>query len=106
MAERDPKEETGVKERTKKDVRTERPRMWKVLLHNDDYTPMDFVIAVLIEIFHKDAEEATRITLLVHHQGIGVAGLFPHAVAEAKVAQVLAAARRRQYPLQASMEPE
>jgi ATP-dependent Clp protease adaptor protein ClpS len=96
----------GVKEKTRSERRTDRPRLWKVLLHNDDYTPMEFVVAVLVQVFHKDEGAATTIMLRVHNEGIGVAGLFPHAVAETKVAQVLGAARSRQYPLMCSMEPE
>ncbi len=100
------KQDGGVKEKTRDAHRVDRPRLWKVLIHNDDYTPMEFVVAVLIQVFHKDEGEATAIMLKVHHEGVGAAGLYPHAIAETKVAQVLGAARSRQYPLMCSMERE
>ena len=94
--------ETGVatKERTK----TKRPSMYKVLLLNDDYTPMEFVIWVLEAIFNKDREDATRIMLHVHQNGVGICGVFTYEVAETKVAQVMELARRNQHPLQCTME--
>ncbi|AZU04394.1 ATP-dependent Clp protease adaptor protein ClpS [Glycocaulis alkaliphilus] len=86
--------------------RTERPSMYKVLLLNDDFTPMEFVIQVLMVIFHKDQEDATRIMLHVHQNGVGVCGVFTFEVAETKVAQVMDAARRAQHPLQCTMEKD
>lgn len=87
-------------------AKTQRPSMYKVLLLNDDYTPMEFVIEVLIVIFHKRQEDATRIMLHVHQHGVGVCGVFTYEVAETKVAQVMDAARRAQHPLQCTMEKD
>ena len=95
---------SGVAVETK--TRTKRPSMYKVLLLNDDYTPMEFVIEILINIFHKSPEDATRIMLHVHQNGVGVCGVFTYEVAETKVAQVMEAARRSQHPLQCTMEKE
>jgi ATP-dependent Clp protease adaptor protein ClpS len=86
------------------ETRVERPRMYRVLLHNDDYTPMDFVVAVLCEVFHKDEAEAVRVMLHVHKRGMGVAGVFPHQVAETKVGKVHDWARGEGHPLKCSME--
>jgi ATP-dependent Clp protease adaptor protein ClpS len=96
--------EEGVK--TKERPKTRPPSLYKVVLHNDDYTPMEFVVAVLVQIFHLAEPEATRIMLQVHHEGVGVAGVFPFEVAETKVAQVLGAAQAHEFPLQCSLEPE
>lgn len=85
---------------------TARPRMWRVLLLNDDYTPMDFVVFVLARYFRKPEQEAQQIMLAVHHKGQGVAGLYTRDIAETKVAQVTAHARREGYPLRAVAEPE
>ncbi len=81
------------------------PRMMRVLLHNDNYTTMDFVVKILEEIFHKSPAEATAIMLNVHHKGIGVCGVYPAEVAETKVAQVHERARQAGFPLRASTEP-
>ena len=83
-----------------------RPRRWKVLLHNDDYTTMEFVVEVLMEHFHKSAAEATHIMLQVHQKGVGVAGVYPKDVAETKVAEVTAEARDQGMPLLLTLEPE
>lgn len=80
--------------------------MYKVVLHNDDFTSMEFVVSVLVKYFHKDEAEATRIMLQVHLQGAGVAGVFPRDQAETKVAQVTAAAEREGFPLLVTMEAE
>ena len=80
--------------------------MYKVLLLNDDYTPMEFVVLVLERIFHKSQEDATRIMLHVHQRGVGVCGVFSHDVAETKVTQVVDFARRHQHPLQCTMEKD
>ncbi len=84
--------------------RTAPPPMWKVLLLNDDFTPMDFVIVVLQQFFHMDEAQATRVMLTVHHQGRGVCGVFSKDVAETKVQQVVRFARQHQHPLQCVME--
>ena len=80
------------------------PPLYKVLLHNDDYTTMDFVVMILEEIFKKSTDEATRIMLNVHHQGHGVAGVYTREIGETKVAAVHRLARKNQYPLKCSLE--
>ena len=91
---------------TKTRAKTQRPSLYKVLLLNDDYTPMEFVILVLERFFGKSAEDATRIMLHVHHKGVGVCGVYTFEVAETKVAQVVDYARQNQHPLQCTMEKE
>ena len=83
-----------------------KPSLYRVLILNDDYTPMEFVVYVLERFFNKSREEATRIMLHVHQHGVGVCGLFTFEVAETKVAQVVDAARRHQHPLQCTMEKD
>ncbi|MEO8081699.1 MAG: ATP-dependent Clp protease adapter ClpS [Caldimonas sp.] len=90
-----------VERQTKK---TEPPRMYQVVLLNDDYTPMEFVVMVLQEYFNHDLETATQIMLKIHHEGRGVCGVFSKDVAATKVELVLAAARRGGHPLQCTME--
>ncbi|MCE1238425.1 MAG: ATP-dependent Clp protease adapter ClpS [Azonexaceae bacterium] len=80
------------------------PRMYKVVLLNDDYTPMDFVITVLQRFFSLDTEQATRIMLKVHNEGRGVCGVYPRDIAATKVEQVIAFARQNQHPLACIME--
>lgn len=82
------------------------PPLYKVLLHNDDYTTMDFVVMILQEVFQKDLAEATKIMLNVHHQGVGIAGVFTLEVGETKVAIVHHMARKNQFPLKCSLEKE
>lgn len=86
--------------------RTRRPRRWRVLLHNDDYTTMDFVVSILKSIFGKDPETANRMMLQVHHEGFTIAGIYPYEIAETKAAQVLAAAQANEFPFLATLEPE
>ncbi len=95
-------EESGVLEEQK--ARVQPPRMYKVLLLNDDFTPMEFVIIVLQRFFGFDKEQATRIMLQVHNEGRGVCGLFPRDIAATKVEQVIAYARKHQHPLACVME--
>ena len=95
---------TGIVTKTK--PKTKRPSMYKVLLLNDDYTPMGFVVEVLMRFFNKSQESATRIMLDVHQNGIGVCGVYTFEVAETKVTQVIDTARRHQHPLQCTMEKE
>src|SRR6201990_3038431 len=89
---------------TKTRPQTKRPNMYRVLLLNDDYTPMEFVVHVLERFFNKDRESATRIMLHVHHHGIGECGIYTYEVAETKVTQVMDFARKHQHPLQCVME--
>jgi len=89
---------------TKTRPQTKRPSMYRVLLLNDDYTPMEFVVHVLERFFNKDRETATRIMLHVHQNGIGECGIFTYEVAETKVTQVMDFARKHQHPLQCVME--
>ena len=91
---------------TKTRAKTQRPSLYKVLLLNDDYTPMEFVILVLERFFAKSREDATRIMLHVHHNGVGICGVYTFEVAETKVAQVVEFARQNQHPLQCTMEKE
>ena len=91
---------------TKTAPKTKKPALYRVLLLNDDYTPMEFVIWLLQAVFSKDRDEATRITLQVHQNGIGVCGIYTFEVAETKVTQVLDLARRNEHPLQCTMEKE
>lgn len=86
--------------------KTQRPPMYKVLLLNDDYTPMEFVVHVLERFFGKDREEAKRIMMHVHQKGVGVCGVYTYEVAETKVTQVMDFARNHQHPLQCTMEKE
>jgi len=94
--------ERGVATKTR--PKTKKPSMYRVLLMNDDYTPMEFVVSVLMKIFNKSADEATTIMLAVHKNGIGVCGVFTFEIAETKVTQVMNAAKRAQHPLQCTLE--
>ncbi|MGE0828254.1 MAG: ATP-dependent Clp protease adapter ClpS [Hyphomonadaceae bacterium] len=96
--------ESGVATKTR--AKTKKPSLYRVLLLNDDYTPMEFVVYVLERFFQKSREEATRIMLHVHQHGVGLCGIFTYEVAETKVAQVLDMARRSEHPLQCTMEKD
>lgn len=91
---------------TESQQKVTKPPLYRVLLHNDDYTTMEFVVYVLQNVFQKGEEEAVRIMLNVHVQGVGVAGVYTYEVAEMKVAQVMALSQANDYPLLATMEPE
>jgi ATP-dependent Clp protease adaptor protein ClpS len=95
---------TGVVTKTR--AKTKKPSLYKVLILNDDYTPMEFVVHVLERFFAKPREEAVQIMLHVHRHGVGICGVFTFEVAETKVAQVIELARRHQHPLQCTMEKE
>ena len=95
---------TGVVTETK--PKTKKPSLYKVLLLNDDYTPMEFVVYILERFFNKGRDDATRIMLHVHQKGVGVCGVYTYEVAETKVAQVMDYARRHQHPLQCTMEKD
>ena len=94
--------ETGVATRTR--PRTKKPSNYKVLMLNDDYTPMEFVVLVLQQFFSMSIEDATRVMLQVHQQGLAVCGVFTYEVAETKVTQVVDFARENQHPLQCTLE--
>lgn len=96
--------ETGEAVLTETREEEKEPPMYKVLLHNDDYTTMDFVIMILKGVFHKDSDEATRIMMNVHQQGIGVAGIYNRDIAETKIAMVHDLAKKHEHPLKCSME--
>jgi len=100
-ADSDHREELVVRQRKA----AQRPRLYKVLLHNDDFTTMEFVVDMLERYFRKSRVEATRIMLEVHHRGLGVAGIFTYEVAETKVAQVTAEARQQGMPLKCTVDP-
>ena len=95
---------TGLATRTR--ARTKKPSLYKVLLLNDDYTPMEFVVLVLQRFFRMDMDAATQVMLHVHQKGVGVCGVFSLEVAETKVTQVMDFARQNQHPLQCTMEKE
>jgi ATP-dependent Clp protease adaptor protein ClpS len=97
---------TVIERRTKTQAKTKRPPMFKVILLNDDYTPMEFVVELLKTVFHKPHAEATKIMLWVHQNGMGVAGVYPFEIAETKVHTVEELAQEAQYPLKCVMEKE
>jgi ATP-dependent Clp protease adaptor protein ClpS len=94
----------GVITETRK--RLKPPPMYKVLLHNDDYTTREFVVMILQAIFNKSETEATQIMLHVHHNGVGVAGVYPYEIAETRAAKVEALARAHEFPLRCTLEPD
>ena len=83
---------------------TKEPRLYKVLLHNDDYTSMEFVIAILETVFHKSANDATKIMLNVHNEGLGIAGIYTREISETKISVVHQLAEKNEFPLRCSME--
>jgi len=101
-----PKEGTGsgVKTTPRTRSKTIPPPMYRVLMHNDDYTSMDFVVEMLRRIFHKSEPEATRIMLNIHHKGLGICGTYSYEVAETKVSQVHNLARKTGFPLRCSLD--
>jgi ATP-dependent Clp protease adaptor protein ClpS len=99
--ERDLEGDLAVEERKK----TQRPRKYHVVFHNDDYTTMEFVVHVLMKFFHKSETEATQIMLEVHHRGYGIVGVFTRDVAESKADQVIEYAKKHGHPLKVSAEP-
>jgi len=104
-----PQQDPGVvtaEPKTKTKPRLERPKLYKVLLHNDDYTPMEFVVLVLVNVFHKSESDARSIMLHAHTHGYAVAGVYTFEIAETKVAETLKLAEQAQFPLLCTMEPE
>ena len=106
MPERWTEEEEGVSTQQETRHRVDLPRLYKVLLHNDNYTTMDFVVMILVVVFHKPQAQAVRIMLDVHQKGIGLVGVYARDVAETHVQRVTRMAREAQYPLLCTMEPE
>jgi ATP-dependent Clp protease adaptor protein ClpS len=100
----DDEHSTGVVVKTK--PRTRKPSLYKVLMLNDDYTPMEFVVHVLERFFAKNRDEATRIMMHGHRRGVGICGVYTYEVAETKVTQVMDFARQHQHPLQCTLEKE
>ena len=98
--------DTGTGTITRTRTKTKKPSMYKVLLLNDDYTPMEFVVYVLQRFFSKSSEDATKIMLHVHQNGVGICGVFTYEVAETKVSQVMDLARQHDHPLQCTMEKD
>ncbi|MBB6226543.1 ATP-dependent Clp protease adapter ClpS [Polymorphobacter multimanifer] len=97
---------TGVGVATRTKPKTQKPSLYKVLMLNDDYTPMEFVVHCLQRFFRMSVEDATRVMLHVHQRGVGVCGVFTYEVAETKVNQVIDFAREHQHPLQCTMEKD
>lgn len=91
---------------TESKPRLKKPPLYRVLLHNDDYTSMEFVVFILRSIFQRSEVDAVRIMLLVHNQGVGVAGVYTYEIAEAKIAKVTTLAREQEFPLLCSLEPD
>ena len=106
MPEWDNEDETGTVTETRSEPKVAKPRLFKVLMHNDDYTTRDFVVWVLQSVFHKDENAAVRVMLHVHQTGVGIAGLYTREVAETKVQKTERLAREHEFPLRMSMEPE
>ena len=89
---------------TRQEIETREPKMYKVLLHNDDYTTMEFVVMILEQIFHKNPAEANQVMLNVHQKGTGVCGIYAYDIAETKVITVHALAEKNEFPLKCSIE--
>lgn len=102
------REDVGIKDRVeeKTDDKVERPRRYRVLMHNDDYTPMDFVIKMMAGVFDKPFPTAVALMLKIHHQGMAVCGVYSAQIAETKIAKVHSEARSAGHPLMCTMEPE
>ena len=104
MPKRKPREGGDTAVVTQKKTRTDKPRLWRVLLHNDDFTTMEFVVTVLVDVFNKSAAEAHDLMLQVHHRGACIAGVYTHEVAETKVAAVEQMAKSAEFPFLCTME--
>ena len=103
---RDEEREGGVGLKERDEQKTQKPRRYRVLIHNDDFTPMPWVVALVQHVFRKNESDAMRITMQVHEQGIAVAGVYTHEIAETKCARVHQFAVQDGHPLMCSMEPE
>jgi ATP-dependent Clp protease adaptor protein ClpS len=111
MSSRKPREEDGgiatdVKKKTQQEQKLQRPKLYRVLLLNDDYTTMEFVVALLMHVFHHDETTAQSIMLHIHQKGVGIAGVYTYEIAETKVTMVMELAERAEYPLQCTLEPD
>ncbi len=106
MARRTQTDDSGTATETRSEKKLQKPRLYKVLLHNDDYTTREFVVAVLVLVFSKSETDAFTIMMHVHRRGVGVAGVYPYDVAETKIQRVLDLAREHEFPLMLTMEPE
>jgi ATP-dependent Clp protease adaptor protein ClpS len=106
MPKRATEEAPGVATQTRPKEEVKPPPLYKVLLHNDDYTTMEFVVWVLQTVFHHDESTATSIMLHIHRTGIGIAGIYAHEIAETRAARVEALAREQEYPLRCTVEPD
>lgn len=104
MSEYNPEIKEDVISETRDDI--DEPSMYKVLLHNDDYTTMEFVVEILILVFKKSAEDAVRIMLNVHHKGVGICGVYTYEISETKVNEVHSLAKQHGFPLKCSMEKD
>ena len=104
MSDRNTERDLGVVTRRKTAKKVQNPPLYKVLLHNDDYTTMEFVVFVLQSVFNHDETRATEIMLHVHRHGIGVAGVYPYEIAETRVSQVHELAQQHEFPLRCSLE--
>ena len=103
---RRPQEESDTAVETRTEKKVARPRMWKVLLHNDHYTTREFVVMVLVDVFNKSETDAVQIMMHVHLNGVGVAGVYTYDVAQSRIRKVEELARMNEYPLRLTMEPE
>lgn len=106
MPKRRPQEEGDTSVATEQKPKTAKPPLWKVILHNDDFTTMEFVIRVLVEVFNKGEPEAAELTLQVHTRGACLAGVYTFEIAETKVHRVQAMAEEAEFPFLCTMEPE
>jgi ATP-dependent Clp protease adaptor protein ClpS len=97
-------DDAGVATERRTQRKLKRPKLYKVLLHNDDYTTMEFVVFILMTVFHRSETDAVHIMLHVHKNGLGVAGVYTYEIAETRVAQVEALARQHEFPLRCSLE--
>jgi ATP-dependent Clp protease adaptor protein ClpS len=97
---------TGTSTITRTKEKTQKPSLYKVLMLNDDYTPMEFVVHILEAIFGKSQEEATNIMLMVHQKGVGVCGVYTYEIAESKVTETVDYAKKNEHPLQCTLEKE